>query len=142
VPEAVDTECLVAAFLDGSLPKPQWTHHAHLRVGLWHVSRFGAGEAARRLRERIRAYNEAVGTANTDTSGSHETLTVFYVRMIAAFLGAGVAPAGETSAALETRLIEALGDRALPLRHYSRVRLYSLEARRTWVAPDLAPLPE
>lgn len=142
MPEAVDTESLVAAFLDRSLPKPQWTHHAHLRVGLWHVRRFGAEEAARRLRERIRAYNEAVGTANTDTTGYHETLTVFYVRAIAAFLRAGLAPPAETQAALETRLIEALGDRALPLRHYSSERLYSLEARRTWMAPDLAPLPE
>lgn len=141
MPEAVDTESLVAAFLAGSLPKPQWTHYAHLRVGLWHVRRFGAQEAASRLRERIRAYNEAVGTANTDTSGYHETLTVFYVRAIAGFLRADPAPA-ETQAALETRLIEALGDRSLPLRHYSRDRLYSLEARRTRMAPDLAPLPE
>jgi len=84
-----------------------------------------------------------VGTANSDASGYHETLTVFYVRAIAAFLRAGVAPAApRTPATLETRFIEALGDRALPLRYYSRARLYSLEPRRTWVAPDLPPLPE
>jgi hypothetical protein len=77
---------LVAAFLARTLPKPEWTHVAHLRVGLWHVRRFGEIGALTALRERIPAYNEAVGTANTDSSGYHETLTVFYVRLIADFL--------------------------------------------------------
>ena len=66
----LDTESLVRLFLDRSLPKPAWTHVAHLRVGLWHVRRFGADRAVDLLRERISRYNEAVGTANTSTSGT------------------------------------------------------------------------
>ena len=142
MPAAIDTEGLVARFLDRSLPKVEWTHQAHLRVGLWHVRRFGSADAVTRLRERIRAYNEAVGTANTTTSGYHETLTVFYVELIASFLRAGPPQPAEPLADLETRLIEAIGDRALPLRYYSRERLYSVEARRAWLTPDLSPLPE
>jgi hypothetical protein len=136
----LDTESLVRLFLDRSLPKPAWTHVAHLRVGLWHVRRFGADLAVDLLRERISRYNESVGTANTSTSGYHETLTVFYVKVIDAFVSADASPDQEADT-LERRLLEAVGDRELPLRYYSRECLFSTEARRQWVAPDLQPLP-
>jgi hypothetical protein len=136
----LDTESLVRLFLDRSLPKPAWTHVAHLRVGLWHVRRFGADLAVDLLRERISRYNEAVGTANTSTCGYHETLTVFYVKVIDAFVSAAASP-GQEADTLERRLLEAVGDRELPLRYYSRECLFSTEARRQWVAPDLQPLP-
>ena len=136
----LDTEVLVRLFLDRSLPKPAWTHVAHLRVGLWHVRRFGAVRAIELLRERISCYNEAVGTANTNTSGYHETLTVFYVKVIDAFVSADASRA-QAAGTLERRLLEAVGDRELPLRYYSRECLFSTEARRQWVAPDLQPLP-
>ena len=58
------TPALVAAFLARTLPKPAWTHVAHLRVGLWPVRTLGESGALAALRERIRAYNESVGTAN------------------------------------------------------------------------------
>jgi hypothetical protein len=141
---AFDTETLVARFIGRTLPKGAWTHRAHLRVGLWHVRRFGPDRALDLLRERIARYNESVGTANTDTSGYHETLTVVYVRLIADFAGRGCSPTrpvgrGSNPATddLEARLVAALDDRAIPLRYYSRERLFSTEARRHWVPPDL-----
>ena len=33
-----------------------------------------------------------------------------------------------------------MGDKAWPLTHWSRERLFSVEARRGWVDPDLKPL--
>ena len=137
----IGTEALVAAFLARTLPKVAWTHVAHLRVGLWHVRRFGEEAALARLRDGIRAYNEAVGTANTDSSGYHETLTVFYVRVIADFLDREPAAASGDEVQ-EAALIAARGARALPLEYYSRDRLFSVEARRGWVPPDLKRLPE
>jgi len=136
------TDTLVAAFLAKTLPKPEWTHVAHLRVGLWHVRRFGEIGALTALRERIPAYNEAVGTANTDSSGYHETLTVFYVRLIADFLERVGAAADGADEDLEARLIADCGARKLPLEYYSRDRLFSVEARRGWVTPDLKALPK
>jgi hypothetical protein len=133
----VDTPALVQAFIDRTLPKPLWTHEAHLRVGLWHVRRHGPDEALRLLRDRITRYNEAVGTANTDDSGYHETLTVFYVRIIAAFVAEH-----RGAADLEARLIAERGARDLPLQYYTRERLFSIPARRQWRPPDLQPLPE
>jgi hypothetical protein len=42
---------------------------------------------------------------------------------------------------LVRELIERIGDRRLPLRYYSRERLFSAEARLGWVEPDLLALP-
>jgi hypothetical protein len=113
----IGTEALVAAFLARTLPKVAWTHVAHLRVGLWHVRRFGEEGALARLRDGIRAYNESVGTANTDSPGYHETLTVFYVRIIADFIEREASAAAIADEALEAGLIAALGARGLPLEY-------------------------
>ena len=52
--------------------------------GTW--PRLGPVVALSQLRQGITRYNESVGTANTDSSGYHETLTSFYVDLIARFL--------------------------------------------------------
>lgn len=118
-----------------TLPKCDWTHEAHLRAGLWHVFRFGSERALELLRERISRYNESVGTPNTDDSGYHETITRFYVEVIARFL-----ESEDRSQPLDTladRLIAQNGARDLPLRFYTKTRLFSVAARRGWIEPDL-----
>jgi len=135
-----DTEALVSAFVDRTLPRGSWTHESHLRVGLWHVQTLGEAAAAEALRERIRRYNDSVGTPNTDISGYHETLTLFYVRLIADFV-AGCRLKGDRPEDQEARLLAELGRRELPLEYYSHARLFSTEARRHWLPPDLRPLP-
>jgi hypothetical protein len=132
------TDQLTAAFLACTLPKPAWTHHAHLRVGLWHLLHYPPGEALPLLRNRIKRYNAATGVANTETQGYHETITRFYVWIIARFLGE-VDP-GQPVDALADELIRRYGDKQLPLRYYSRERLLSVEARLGWVGPDLGRL--
>lgn len=132
------TEALAAAFVARTLPKPQWTHDAHLRVGLWHVVHHGQEEALQLLRLRIRRLNASHGVANDDNGGYHETITRFYVQAIAGFVSES-AP-GEGLDALADRLVAALGARDLALRHWSRGTLMSTQARRGWVEPDLEPL--
>ena len=127
-------DILIERFLAKTLPKSQWTHEAHLRVGLWHVVNYGAEDAMNLLRERIRAYNESVGTQNTATSGYHESITQFYVLIIARFLGY---MSTETSIdALVHLLIAEHGDHELPLQYYSPEKLFSTEARLHWIEPD------
>ncbi len=133
-----DTESIARGLIDRTLPKAEWTHEAHLRAGLWHVLQHGAAAALPLLRERIAAYNESVGTANTDTSGYHETITRFYVVVIDRFLA--VHDRGLPLDRLAAQLIAEHGDRRLPLRHYSEGRLFSVVARRSWVEPDLRPI--
>ncbi|MEO8679726.1 MAG: hypothetical protein ABI665_11810 [Vicinamibacterales bacterium] len=130
-----ETARIANGLIDRTLPKAEWTHQAHLRAGLWHVLTFGEDEALRLLRERITRYNASVGTANTDSSGYHETLTRFYVGLIARFVAE--CQTAMTVDGLAELLIARHGDRELALRFYSRERLFSVEARRRWVEPDL-----
>lgn len=132
-----DTARLVAAFLDRTLPKAQWTHESHLRVGLWHVLTYGPDEAMQRLRREIRTYNEVTGTANTTSGGYHETITRFYVWLMDAYLAqAETRPIDELAA----ELIARFGQRNLPLTYYSKELLFSAQARAQWFEPDLRPL--
>ncbi|MBC7891932.1 MAG: hypothetical protein H7Y12_06975 [Sphingobacteriaceae bacterium] len=129
---------LVNEFLARSLPKSDWTHEAHLSVGLWHLRQYGFDEALTRMREGICAYNEAIGTANTTNSGYHETLTQFWLRVL---------DAQQREADAETAFADGLSrildsswvDRTLALRYYRRETLFSPLARATWVGPDLQP---
>ncbi|HEY0377488.1 MAG TPA: hypothetical protein VGC87_11240 [Pyrinomonadaceae bacterium] len=129
---------LVREFEACTLPRGEWTHHAHLTVGLWYLLRHDAASATRLIRDRIKCYNEACGVETTPTSGYHETITLFYVWAIGKFLAH--ADRDCTLAALANLLVSTCGERDLPLAYYSRERLISREARTRWVEPDLKSL--
>lgn len=127
----------IAEFESRRLPKPRWTHQAHLLAGFWYLSRHSPGQALAIMRERIRAHNESVGTANTDSSGYHETITRLYLDGIAAHMARNGDAGFEES--LRLLLRGPLADSGWPLRYYSRARLFSVAARREWLEPDLQP---
>ena len=129
---------LVRRFDSLTLTKPEWTHAAHLAVGLWHVSRYGPNDALARLRRGIRRLNESHSTANSATSGYPETVTRAYAQLLAAF---AERHGGESVARRLAHLYASpLAGRQVLLRFYSRARLESSEARLDWVEPDVAPL--
>jgi hypothetical protein len=129
----------VRGLIASTLPKAEWTHHAHLRAGLWHALHYPDDVALDLLRERIRAYNDATGVANTASSGYHETITRFYLHVIRMYLRSVDSQRAIDELAQE--LIARYGDRDLQLRHYTRQRLFSHEARFSWLEPDLEALP-
>jgi hypothetical protein len=134
-----DAARLVENFEHLRLPKPQWTHEAHLVVCRATLERRGPAGALAHLRRAIRAYNESTGVAHTDTGGYHETLTAFYVGAVDAVGGVdGIGSAGPLS--LDELVAHPACSRTAPLRHWSRARLFSVEARRAWLEPDLEPL--
>ena len=90
-PNERELESLVARFRATTLPKPEWTHAAHLATGSWHVHHLGASRALADLRTGIRRLNDFHGTPNTDTSGYHETITRAYGVLLEAFLAAAPA---------------------------------------------------
>lgn len=127
-------------FRSATLPRAQWTHLAHLRVGAWHVHHFGAAEALVRLRHGIRALNVAHGTANTPTGRYHETITAAYVGLIAGWLDQVADPAMSLEDRVERMLAGPIADRKVLLCFWSQETLMSPAARAAWVPPDLAPL--
>ena len=129
---------LVRRFEDCTLPREEWTHAAHLTVALWHLLQFDWPEAVARVRAGIKRYNAAHGIPTTPTGGYHETLTLFWLRLVRAFL-----EAERNEARPLVRLANELAsthDKRLPLKHYTRARLFSSEARARWAEPDLKPL--
>lgn len=122
--------------IDRTLPKAEWTHAAHFAAALW-VLRHGDPSA---MGDLIRRYNDATGTFNSDSSGYHDTITQASLRgaqMHLASLGADV----PLHLVVNSLLASPLGRSDWPLRYWSRDVLFSVEARRGWVEPDLAPLP-
>lgn len=123
----------VAAWEQGTLPPAQWTHAAHVSIGACYAVRYRS-EALAKIRDGIVRYNDAVGTANTTSSGHHETLTRFWAGIIAD------AVAGfDDERRAACRAVELFGDdRDRPRRFYSFDVVGSVEARQKWIAPDRA----
>jgi hypothetical protein len=130
-----DVNTLVRAFEERTLPKTEWTHAAHLVVGLYYCFHNPPGVAKNLMSDGIYWLNDAHGTPNTDTSGYHETLTVFWLKSIANYLDKTGREAG--LAALANGLLATITDTSLPLKYYSRELLFSTEARLNYVEPDL-----
>ena len=121
-----------------TLPKCEWTHAAHFAAAMWVLTRANL-VAERDLPAVIRGYNEATGTPNTDTTGYHETITLASIRVARAYLANG-SHSGRAEV-LRELLASPFGRSDWLLAYYSRDRLFSVEARRRWVEPDLSPLP-
>jgi len=126
-------------FLDRSLPKPEWTHAAHFAVTLWLIRHRPALDLDKTLPGLIRAFNEATGTPNTDSGGYHETIT--RASLAAARVKLAASGAASLHEILDGLLASSLGESRWLLECWSRERLFSVQARRSWLAPDLKALP-
>jgi len=96
-------------------------------------------DAVREMSLLIRAYNEATGTANTLTSGYHETITIASLRATHSWLHSR--PGLAEYLILDEMLGTFLGRSDWLLKYWSKVVLFSPIARSGWVEPDLEPLP-
>lgn len=122
-----------------SLPKTRWTHAVHFAAALWLISCRRDLDASRAMPGFIRAYNEATGVANTDTDGYHETITQASLRAARSFLQDS--PQRSLFMTCNALVASPLGKSDWLLGYWSRALLFSAEARRNWVEPDLKPLP-
>ncbi len=127
---------LIAGFEDGTWPKSGWTHGAHLAMGAFYV--LDGPDALKRMRANIPKYNVSQGGANTEDSGYHDTLTVFWHDRIREC----VAALPDSCARLEIvrRVVgEFESRRDLFREYYSFDVVRSREARARWVPPDRMP---
>lgn len=128
------------AWLALRLPRPDWTHEAHLAATMWLLLRRPDIDADKELGGIIRRYNASVGGVNSDNEGYHETITRTFLAGVRLFLAQADLNRPLVELVNEL-LLSPMGRRDWPLRFYSSERLMSLEARRVFVEPDLAPLP-
>ena len=126
--------------LERDLPRAEWTHEAHLAATTYLLLRRQEIDLDGELPGLIRRYNESVGGVNSDAEGYHDTITRVFLHGVRLFLSE--ADQGEPLHGLVNELLRSpMGRRDWPLRFYSRDRLFSAEARRQFVTPDLAALP-
>jgi hypothetical protein len=122
-----------------TLPRADWTHEAHLAATTYLLSRRPDIDLDKELPGIIRHYNESVGGVNSDTEGYHETITRIFLHGVRLFLK-DAEPDAPLHEIVNELLLSPMGRRDWPLKFYSAERLFSVEARRKFVAPDLAPL--
>jgi hypothetical protein len=123
------------------LPRADWTHEAHLAACVYLLRNRADIDVDAEIGGIIARYNESVGGVNDDTQGYHETITRAYVHGVRLHL-TGRSSHEPLADAVNALLQSSIGRRDWPLNFYSRDKLLSVAARREFVAPDLAPMPE
>ena len=123
-----------------TLPREEWTHAAHFAAALWLMRYQPELEPSLEMPRLIRAYNESVGRVNDDSGGYHETITLASLRAARGVLDA-FPPDAPVYRIVNALMSSNLANPNWLLEYWSRDRLMSVEARRTWLEPDLKPLP-
>ncbi|HVM97536.1 MAG TPA: hypothetical protein VMT89_14160 [Candidatus Acidoferrales bacterium] len=135
----LDDAAFLQRFETQSIANDKWNHECHVRTAFLYLRMLPFPLALEAIRAGIKALNRANGITDSATRGYHETLTVAWATIIAAIMKHhGSAPtfrefAGENPHVLAKTLLRT---------HYSQTRMFSPEARATFVDPDLAPLPD
>ena len=139
-PRLFDCDAAIAHLGEGlltcTLARDEWTHEAHLAATAYLLLKRPDIDLDAAIAGLIRRFNESVGGVNDDTQGYHETITRVYLHGVRLFLAS--AGAGEALSDVVNRLLlSPVGERDWPLNFYSRERLFSVEARLGFAAPDL-----
>ena len=135
-----EIEHLGEGLLACTLERPEWTHEAHLAATTYLLLRRPNVDVDTELPGIIRRFNESVGGVNSDSEGYHETITRVFLHGVRLFLSEAE-PGEPLHELVNELLLSPMGRRDWPLRFYSAERLFSVEARRHFVCPDLAALP-
>ena len=143
-PRLFETDAEIIRLGEGLLartvPRSDWTHEAHLAATTYLLTRRPDIDLDAELPGIIRSYNESVGGVNDDTQGYHDTITRVFLHGVRLFLSEAD-PRTPLHDLVNALLLSPMGKRDWPLRFYSPDRLFSVEARRAFVTPDLRALP-
>lgn len=126
---------VVRCFESCEVPPDKFNHRPHLTVALCYLLRSSDSGALERMRLSLARYIKA---HNITPTLYHETLTIFWLKRVRAFIGR--AGAGRTLAELANELAVECRDSRLALDYYSKELIDSEGARGGWVEPDLKPL--
>jgi hypothetical protein len=132
-------EIFLQAFTACTLTHAEWNHRAHVKLGYLYLCRHPLEEAVARVRAGIQALNAAHGTPEGPDRGYHETVTQAWLRIIHCTLSE-YGPAETADRFFEQQ--PQLSQKQTLRLFYSRERLMSAQAKREFVEPDLAPLPQ
>jgi hypothetical protein len=135
-----EIEHLGEGLLARTLRREEWTHEAHLAATTYLLLKRPDVDLDEELPGIIRRFNESVGGVNSDTEGYHETITRAFLNGVRLFLSEAD-PKEPLHELVNELLLSPMGRRDWPLRFYSPAKLFSIEARRDFVPPDVAAFP-
>ena len=122
---------LTRALERGEIANEDFHHSSHLHVAWVYLDESSSvQQAANKMRDTLRRFAAAAGKAEK----YHETITLFWVHLLAYAAGRGKRL--EEIVRANPQLLE----KDFPLAYYSEERLFSDEARTSWMEPDLKPL--
>ncbi len=132
-----ETEILdvVRSFENGTISRDEWRHREHLTVAFYYIenSKF-LTEAIDKMRAGILNLLKSFGVDLEKDMPYHETLTKFWMKVLFDF---AKTQNGYSFVSQANLMLENFGDKDLPLRFYSRELLFSDQARKDFVEPDL-----
>lgn len=117
----------------GEIAHANFHHALHLHVAWVYLAESSSvQQAAMKMGETLRRFATAAGKPQK----YHETITLFWVHVLAGMQT--ISRGGRLQGILHAN--PQLLDKDFPLGYYSAERLFSDEARTSWVEPDLKPL--
>lgn len=115
------------------VPNDGFHHASHLRVAWVYLAESPTVDAAgARMASTLRRFASSVGKPEK----YHETITMFWIRVLAAARSARAGASLDHVLRADPRLL----DKDLVLAYYSSERLFSDAARQSWIDPDRQPL--
>jgi hypothetical protein len=122
---------LVRRFESCELNPADFRHYQHLTVALYYVQNFPDDVASEKMRDGIKKLAAAYGK-----DGYHETITLFWLVVVRRFAAAN---SKDSITELANRLVAAHDDKSLIKTYYSEGLITSVDAKTSWVEPDLKP---
>ena len=124
---------LTRALERGEIANEDFHHVSHLHVAWVYLAESSSvQQAANKMRDTLRRFAATAGKPQK----YHETITLFWVHL----LSRAHADSGGERLEEIVRANPQLLEKNFPLAYYSAERLFSDEARTSWVEPDLKPL--
>lgn len=134
---SAEVEGLLRAFEDGSWPYDQWHHAQHLAIATCYLRRHPREEAARRMILGVMNYNKA---RVPGAPPCHVSLTLSWITILAFHLKR--LDRGQDLGELAGEVLREFGSDPLLGAHYTKDQLFTRGGTRSWLGPDLKPLPE
>jgi hypothetical protein len=133
---SADDQAFMREFEACSIAPAAFDHAAHVRLAYIYLCGSTVDAAVAQMKQALLAFLAHVGVS---ASKYHETITRAWVMAVAHFMAEG-SPCESAAAfiAANPRLLDA----KIMLTHYSAEVLFSPEARRGFIDPDIQPIPE
>ncbi|MEW6734943.1 MAG: hypothetical protein AB1489_26875 [Acidobacteriota bacterium] len=132
-----EIEKIIEGFEQCTVLPADFTHQSHLTVALSYLLQESLSEATVRFRTNILRF-----AAHYGLKAYHETITIFWLRLIYKFISERrdkINTPGLIEELLK-ELIEQYSSAKIIYQYYSKELLSSEKAKQEWIEPDLKPL--